>query len=201
MRTVVPALLAAAVAALALAACVGEQPEMSSPPPATSTASSPSPSTPSSGSADPSASPTAAAEGACGVDDLAVTQQTGDAGAGSVTVTFTFEDVGAESCTLAGFPGVSAVGGGDGTQVGEPAARSDLAFEAVELQPGATATATMRMVNVAGGGGPLGDACQAQPADGWRVYPPDSTEAVLVEVDGLTACAGDVDWITIDPIG
>ena len=58
----------------------------------------------------------------------------------------------------------------------------------------------MRMVNVAGGGGPLGDDCEAQPADGWRVYPPEATDAAFVAVDGLTACAGDVDWITVDPV-
>lgn len=162
----------------------------SPPPPADGGTASPSP-----------ADPETAGQGApCTVDSLAITAATGDAGAGSATVTFTFENVGADACTLAGFPGVSAVGDGDGEQIGEPADRSDAAFEPVVVAAGATATAALRMVNVGSDGGPLGADCQAQPADGWRVYPPESTEASFVAVDGLTACAGDVDWITIDPI-
>ncbi|WP_157674702.1 DUF4232 domain-containing protein [Agrococcus jejuensis] len=186
--------IASAVAVLALAGCAGGAEPSPSPTPSPSATSSPT----ASPSPSPSASP--APEGACTASDLAVTQSTGDAGAGSVSVTFAFENVGVEPCTLAGFPGVSAVGGGDGEQLGQPADRSDLAYDAVELPPGVTATAAMRMVNVAGGGGPLGEACAVQDADGWRVYPPDSTEAIFVAVDGLQACAGDVDWITIDPI-
>ena len=166
--------------------------EGQSPPPSADegTTTSPSP-------ADPE---TAGQDAPCSVDSLGITAATGDAGAGSVTVTFTFENVGADACTLAGFPGVSAVGDGDGEQIGEPADRSEAAFEPVVVAPGATATAALRMVNVGTDGGPLGADCQAQPADGWRVYPPESTEAAFVAVDGLTACAGDVDWITIDPI-
>lgn len=186
--------VAITAAALLLTGCgaASQAPtEGQSPPPSSSEATtSPSP-------ADPE---TAGEEAPCAAESLRVTAATGDAGAGSVTVTFSFENAGAEACTLAGFPGVSAVGGGDGEQIGEPAARSDATFAPVVVAPGATASAALRMVDVAGGGGPLGDDCQAQPADGWRVYPPESTEAIFVQVDGLTACAGDVDWITIDPV-
>lgn len=184
--------IAPAVAVLALAGCAGGVEPSPSPTVSPTATSDPGPT--------PTPSPSAAPDGACAAAHLAVTQATGDAGAGSVTVTFAFENVGAEPCTLAGFPGVSAVGGGDGEQIGDPADRSDAAYDAVELPPGAAATASMRMVNVAGGGGPLGDACEPRDADGWRVYPPESTESIFVAVDGLTACAGDVDWITIDPI-
>ncbi|WP_175414234.1 DUF4232 domain-containing protein [Agrococcus sp. SGAir0287] len=163
---------------------------------------SPPPSAPTEGSASPSpADPETAGEDApCAAGDLDVTAAIGDAGAGSVTVTFTFENVGGTPCTLDGFPGVSAVGDGNGTQIGQPAERSDRSYEPVIIASGDTATAALRMVDVAGGGGPLGDACQVQPADGWRIYPPGSTEAIFVPVDGLSACAGDVDWITIDPV-
>lgn len=194
MRTVSTSIaIVVAGATLLLAGCgaPAEAPtEGQSPSPSAGESTNPSP-------ADPE---TAGQDAPCAADSLAVTAATGDAGAGSVTVTFTFENVGTEPCTLAGFPGVSAVGDGDGTQIGEPATRSDATFEPVVVAPGDAATAALRMVNVAGGGGPLGEDCQATPADGWRVYPPESTEAILVDVDDLTACAGDVDWITIDPV-
>jgi len=190
-----PLAVAIAAAALLLTACGAP----SQPP---TEGQSPPPSQPSQGSASPSpADPETAGEDApCAADALDVTAATGDAGAGSVTVTFTFQNVGGEPCTLEGFPGVSAVGDGDGTQIGEPAQRSDRPYEQVVVASGDTATANLRMVDVGSGGGPLGDACQAQPADGWRIYPPGSTDAIFVAVDGLTACAGDVDWITIDPV-
>jgi len=187
--------VALAAAALLLSACgaPAEPPtEGQSPPPSAA---------PTQGSASPSpADPETAGEDApCSAAVLDVTASTGDAGAGSVTVVLAFENVGGDPCTLAGFPGVSAVGA-DGAQVGEPATRSDRPFEPVVVASGDTATAELRMVDVGSGGGPLGADCQAQPAAGWRVFPPESTEAIDVAIEGLTACAGDVDWLTIDPI-
>lgn len=137
-------------------------------------------------------------EGACATSQLSaeITNEQGAAGSRLVDIVLT--NTSDEECTLTGFPGVSAVTGNDGTQVG-PAALRETGTEAatVTLAPGAQARAGLKITNVG-----LLDAaaCQPQDADGLRIYPPENTDSLYVAVPGLQACAGEVDILSVQPI-
>ncbi len=134
---------------------------------------------------------------ACSTDDLKAAVEPRDAGAGSRFYEISLTNTGSEPCRVSGYPGVSVVGHGDGTQLGQDARRSGDAGEATVLIPGAHAVATLQAVNIGTDGGPLGGECDAVAADGWRIYPPDSRESVFVQQQGLTACRSDAEWLTI----
>ena len=69
--------------------------------------------------------------GQCADADLKVTMGPGDAAAGSIHSTVRFTNTGGSACYLAGFPGVSVVGDGNGTQLGVPADRAGSSAGAV----------------------------------------------------------------------
>lgn len=137
-------------------------------------------------------------EGACATSQLSaeITNEQGAAGSRLVDIVLT--NTSGEECTLTGFPGVSAVTGNDGTQLG-PAALRETGTEAatVTLAPGAQARAGLKITNVG-----LLDAaaCQPQDADGLRIYPPENTDSLYVAVPGLQGCAGEVDILSVQPI-
>ncbi|AHI22238.1 DUF4232 domain-containing protein [Corynebacterium vitaeruminis] len=136
--------------------------------------------------------------GACATSQLKVELANEQGAAGSRLADLVFTNISGEGCTLAGFPGVSAVTGNDGTQLG-PAATRETGIEAatVTLQPGAQARASMKITNV----GLFDQAqCQPQSADGLRVYPPENTDSLFVAVPGLQGCAGEVDYLSVQPI-
>lgn len=75
--------------------------------------------------------------GRCHTSELAVSLTGGDAGAGSVYYTVDFRNTSGHDCTVSGYPGVSLVGNGDGTQIGAPAERdSATPVTTVTLSPG-----------------------------------------------------------------
>lgn len=77
----------------------------------------------------------------------------------------------AHTCTVFGFPGVSYVGDGNGTQIGAPAVRVGPRPRTVTLAPGLRARAAISEVNVQ-----VYDArvCRPHRVDGFRVYVPGS---------------------------
>ena len=108
--------------------------------------------------------------------------------AGTDTVPIVLTNRGSASCTLQGWPGVSAVAGGNGTQIG-PAATLDRStpHATVTLAPGASAQATLtsRASNAPN--------CDAKPADGLRVYPPGQKASLFIATNGGSACSGTQD--------
>jgi len=94
---------------------------------------------------------------------------------------------GSTPCTVTGYPGVSFVGNGNGTQLGAPAARDagGIAITTLTLAPGAAAHAQLDIVNA---GNFDASTCNPKAADGLRVYPPDDTSALFVAATGFTAC-------------
>lgn len=133
----------------------------------------------------------------CDADELRATATQGDSSAGHVHVDLTFTNTSDDPCRLSGFPGVSVVAGGEGDQVGAAAEHADDDGEPTVLIPGGTAHATIEAVNIGDDGGPLGDSCAPVDADGWRVYPPDSTKALFIRQEGMKACSGDAEWLTV----
>lgn len=107
--------------------------------------------------------------------------------AGHVGVTLVLKNHGTTHCWLQGWPGVSFVGKGNGTQLGAPATfLRNTSHPVVTLQPGGTAQALLLVANAAAY--PAAD-CDPQKADGFRVYPPGSYTSVFVEDGEFTACA------------
>jgi uncharacterized protein DUF4232 len=128
----------------------------------------------------------ASATGSCSAGQLVVWLDTqGDHAAGSAYYGLRFTNLGA-TCTLRGFPGVSAVGL-TGQQLGKPASRERaVGARLVTLNRGSTANAVLRITNVHNFSR---SACRPVSAAGLRVYPPNQRSSKLVPFP-FDACAG-----------
>ncbi|MFE4951221.1 DUF4232 domain-containing protein [Leifsonia sp. NPDC056665] len=176
------ALALAAAFALGLAGCSAGASPSASPASADSTSGT--------DSASPRPTATSTSEpiqGQCATSSLSGSiGQGGGGAAGSVEVTIVLTNTGSTQCSLQGWPGVSFVGDGNGTQLGN-AAQFDRTtpHDTVVLQPGGTAQAPLKITQAVNY--PDAD-CKPKPADGFRVYPPGSTESLFVKADNYTAC-------------
>lgn len=112
----------------------------------------------------------------------------GDGAMGSVYYPLVFTNTGDDECTLAGFPGVSYVTGGDGTQLGGSAEWEGPEGDVVTVAPGDSTSVTVREVNVH-----FFDPqdCEPAEADGLRVYLPGETSALYTPQDHAEGCAID----------
>ncbi|MDO8108439.1 DUF4232 domain-containing protein [Isoptericola sp. b441] len=123
----------------------------------------------------------------------------GGGAAGSALPYLVLTNTGSTRCTLQGWPGVSFVGEGDGTQLG---AAGDFdrssPHGAVTLEPGGSAHAPLRIAQARNY--PTAD-CHPEAADGLRVYPPGETHALFVASGDFTACRSDsVPLITVQAL-
>lgn len=147
----------------------------------------------------PPASPAPApTPGTCPTSGLSIGVANQQGAAGSVIMDLTFTNKGSSDCQLYGFPGVSLVGTGDGSQLGAPATREEVPAETVELTPGATATAALRIARAENFDE---SSCGLVPADGLRIYPPGDREAAFVELEGISGCASEsTELLSIKPV-
>jgi hypothetical protein len=139
-------------------------------------------------------------KGQCADDDIGVGVYPSDAGAGSLYYRVLFTNTGGTSCVLRGTPGVSVVGGGNGTQLGQPASRIQSGIRTVTLQAGDSVAAQLKVTNIGTDGGPLPD-CTVQKGNGYRVYPPHSTRAFFYQDAKAVACAKGPVFMTVGPVG
>ncbi len=101
--------------------------------------------------------------------------------AGSTFYPLEFSNVGHSTCTLNGFPGVSAVGSG-GAQVGPAASRNGQHHGTVTLAAGSTAHAILRVLDA-------GAVCSSPvTASGLKVFPPGATRSESIPFS-FAACA------------
>ena len=121
----------------------------------------------------------------------------GPGGSASSTTSLVLRNTGTTTCTLYGYPGVSFVAGDDRHQAGAAAdRRSGTAPARVTLVPGSAALAPLTIAANAS----VGAACQPTDVVGLLVYPPGSTEAVLVDRPA-TACGGpDAHQLVVGPV-
>jgi hypothetical protein len=130
-----------------------------------------------SASAAPVASaPSATPIGQCASGALAawVGPERGDGAAGSIFYPLDFTNISSRTCTLQGFPGVSATTLG-GKQLGNAASRDNgVPNKVVVLAPHATAHATLRYVDVQID---PSAACKQTPASLLKIFPPDQRTA------------------------
>ena len=136
---------------------------------------------------------------ACATSQLAVSVGGGSGGAaGSLITAVLLTNRSATACTLDGYPGVSFVAGTDGHQVGSSAQRAGTPAM-VTMAPGAQAHATLRIVSyqVVDMG-----ICQPTATTGFRVYPPNQTDAVFVRQAGFgcAATAPEAALLTVSPV-
>ena len=100
----------------------------------------------------------------------------GSGTAGSFYYKLEFVNLSGRTCTVAGYPGVSAVNL-SGRQIGASAKREVTGQpHTVTLAPEGEATALMRVVDV----GALPSSCRPTAAAGFRVYPPGETASKVV---------------------
>lgn len=125
--------------------------------------------------------------GQCAATGLAgsVTTAAGGGSAGHQAYEVVFRNTGSAPCTLQGWPGVSFVGDGNGTQLGAPAVldRSS-AHGTVTIAAGSIAHATLLVADAQD----YGD-CGIATADGFRVYPPGSKQSLFVDAGALQLSA------------
>ena len=187
---------AAAAAALLLTACGPSQPQaQGTAEPGTSSASPATSSAAPGTSAPPSsATPTATGPALCKAATLsAATDATGGGAAGSVYMTLTLTNTGAEPCLLKGFPGVSLAADANGAPIGAPAKR-DETTPAVDvlLAPGQAGAAVLRYTQA----GNYPD-CTIVPAAGYRIYPPEDTASLFLAQPTQACSNAAVELLTI----
>ena len=103
----------------------------------------------------------------------AVTQP-GSGAAGSFVVELVTKNTGRSACVLQGYPGVSLTAPDTGAQLGAAASRDPgQTASRVQLEPGASATALVRVAQA----GNYGPRCHETRAAGFRVYLPGETAA------------------------
>lgn len=114
-------------------------------------------------------------DGLCATSQLELAVVPAGAGTGSVFLDLVATNTSGVPCTIAGYPGVSFVDD-QASMIGVPAVRMPAAHGTAQvLAPGQSATAMLRMARAA-----MYPACEPLPAAGLRVYPPESTEPVVV---------------------
>ena len=144
-----------------------------------------------SGSAGTAASP------ACRSGDLGVTASSSQGTAGSVYAAITFTNRGTHTCTLYGYPGVSAGTGTPFRQVGEAAVENPSPpRELVTLPPGGTASSVLQ---IAEAGNYSSGQCRPERTSELQVYPPNQTQALDVPYS-TTGCAGPVHLLTVSVV-
>jgi uncharacterized cupredoxin-like copper-binding protein len=136
----------------------------------------------------------------CSTGHLRVSLAASEGAAGSVYDTVRLENTGGTRCSLSGYPGVSLVGHGNGTQIGASARRDKSATpRTVTVAPGASTTFVVRLVQA---GNYPRSTCSPTPADGFRIYPPGDTAALYLPLSGATGCAkATVELLTVRPVG
>jgi len=146
------------------------------------------------------AQPASAAPGttACASSGLVVWLNTeSDGAAGSIFYNLELTNLSGHSCSLTGFPGVSAIDL-NGNQLGSAASRDTThPSKTITLAAGATATAVLRIVEA--GNFPSSN-CGEVTAAGLRVYPPNRTAAKTIPFP-FEACSksGEI-YLTVAPV-
>jgi hypothetical protein len=135
---------------------------------------------------------------ACVTSGLDVWLNTQGSGAAGHTYYFlNFTNLSGSTCTLYGYPGVSAVTL-TGTQLGSAASRSGASEHTVTLANGATTHALVGVVNP---GVIPASQCHPVTAAGLRVYPPNQTKSKVAPYP-FTACAkSGAAYLSVGPVG
>ncbi|WP_394940312.1 DUF4232 domain-containing protein [Psychromicrobium sp. YIM B11713] len=109
-------------------------------------------------------------------------------GAGNIYLKLAVKNKSSQPCSIDGYPGVSLVGQGNGTQLGAAAGRDPdrPSKGAILLAVGDSAFAQLQYSRAEN----YGAACTLSPTDGFRVYPPSATDALYIAnpLNPINAC-------------
>lgn len=147
----------------------------------------------------PNPSPSDSPEALCNTSELSITLDNQQGAAGSRLFDLTFTNTGSTECALQGFPGVSLVGFQNGTQIGAPADREPTATPVVQLQPGESTIAGLKLSRAENYDL---DFCSPADVDGLRIYPPGETRAAFIHRADITGCTNEaVSLLSIKAVG
>lgn len=122
-----------------------------------------------------------------------ISTDAGGGAAGSTYVSLVLTNKGTVACTLQGWPGVSFVGDGNGTQLGAAAQQDRASLHAtVTINAGKTAIAPLRVTDALNF--PV-STCKPTTADGFRVYPPGEKYSMFIKDADFTACSDKKDVV------
>lgn len=140
----------------------------------------------------------AAAPPRCATSGLVVWLDTqGSGAAGSVYYRLEFTNLSGRACTLSGYPGVSAVGLSS-RQIGRSASREGGSkARTVTLANGATATASLRIVEA---GNFPSSSCRQAKAAGLKVYPPNQSAAKTVPFPFEACSRSGPTFLSVGPV-
>ncbi|MGO1592447.1 MAG: DUF4232 domain-containing protein [Ancrocorticia sp.] len=164
--------------------------------------SEPSPTSDEGGGTDDGTAPAPTGPGnLCTADQLEASLGEGDGGgAGHSYPTLILTNTGDTACETRGYPGVSFVVNGDGTQLGA-AAEQDSSGAAVTQLTVAPGEAVYSQLDVVNAQNYDEDECDPQAADGFRIYPPGEKASIFVKADQFTGCANDsVELLKVQPL-
>ena len=133
---------------------------------------------------------------ACPTSSLQVKQGVAQGYAGGVYEVIDFTNTSGSPCTLYGYPGVSLVTGPPYTQIGLAAKRSGTAVKLITLAPGATASASLQIVDALNF---PSTTCDPVKTAYLRVYPPNQTAPVYL-ANASEACAQPVQTLFISTV-
>lgn len=182
----------AVLGALLLAGCSVAAPQMNMPPSTSSAATDPAPSA----TPDPTPSETAVPHASsCTAHSLEARLGRVDGVEGGSVVEVMLENTSDQDCMLQGWPGVSMVTNGDGTQLGA-ASGQDAASPNATVTLAASGGLAAVSVEITNALDFSNAECGPRDADGLRLYPPGATGALFVAVPDLVGCSsGSVDLL------
>jgi hypothetical protein len=132
----------------------------------------------------------------CATSALKVSLGPANGTAGTTFYPLKFVNTSKTSCTLSGYPGVSAVTS-SGKQIGNPAARVNSKFRTVTLAPGKQQSASVGIVDT---GNFSAATCKPVTAAGLRIIPPNQSQSVTLKKKFSTCSSTATTSLQVRPI-
>jgi Protein of unknown function (DUF4232) len=130
--------------------------------------------------------------------DLKATAGVAQGAAGSVYQVIDFTNIGSDSCSLYGYPGVSLAGGSPVTQIGAAASRSPQSGPSlVTLAPGAVANTLLRITQAQNY--PTSK-CNPMASTYLQIYPPNQTTPIYLGYKSMGCSARSVNLLTVSVV-
>jgi Domain of unknown function (DUF4232) len=132
----------------------------------------------------------------CPTSALKVSLGRANGTAGATFYPLNFVNTGKTTCTLRGYPGVSAVTS-SGRQIGNPASRVQSKFGTVALAPGTQHSASIGIVET---GNFSASQCKPVTAAGLKVFPPNQTRSVTLKQKFSTCSSAATTSLRVTPV-
>jgi hypothetical protein len=132
----------------------------------------------------------------CLTRDLKVSLGPANGTAGTTFYPLQFLNAGKTSCTLRGYPGVSAVTS-SGKQIGAPASQNNAKFQTVTLAPGKQKSASVGIVET--GNFDPSD-CAPVTAAGLKIFPPNQSKSVTIKKTFSTCSSTTTSSLQVGPV-